>query len=1042
LEPELRSVVPACRLVSDRLLRRVLHELIDAGRPVVANTRLPWWVTRADLDDVDDVESNVLTGTDDPLLLLVGPEDRADLPVENGDIRAEFARLLLQSEVYRRVLAAVESGNLTAHSVEPYFRAANWDYEPDARFVLTTDHLVPFDAVWATFFPRFVAATWVLVETEPHALASIHPACPSPAAARAALGAVFDTSHLPTAPPVRPIPPELPEPAPHVDRAGVATFAARSARTGNHIRAAIFWTLAGEAGKAASDVRDGFMGLLAPALKLDPPTAARWVDAVLPLLGPAGQGNWPHAALALYDLQTLGLDLRGELFAVDSARWVKSFGRKSVKRPLTRAIPVLRYRALASARRHIEKAHLPASTAGPVLQLIDDALHAAEAEARAEYVPRVTTALDAVGLWPTTVVERVAVDKLANELVDKACDRGYLRFGDLRDAIARNNVKLPDLRGPGEFVRGDPLLRADKLLVESLSGVYHGGEAYLRGIQRVSSLAFGTLPGRLLSKYVALPFGGAFLALEFVQHMVHAGQGAYRFASKILAPKPAATPTPDSPPAMEWEWSDEFNDFVQVQIDRSEAVQVAKVVFTSSHAGPHLVTGPSVVGFGLFLLALLYWPAFRAAVFRAARLVWSVVRFIFHDLPLAAWQSEPVRAVRRHRVTRYLTRRFGSAVLVGGTVALVLSFFGASPGRIARGAGLWFALVALGRMLPAGRAVEDRVAQLLADGWRVVRVNLIPGLVGWVVWAFRELAARVERALYAVDEWFRFREGQSKPSYTLKVILGCVWFPIAYVVRFAFNLLIEPQVNPVKHFPVVTVSHKVLFTSLIPVSNATGISEATLGVIFTGIPGVFGFLAWEGRENWRLYAANRPRGLTPDVLGHHGETMRGLLRPGFHSGTVPKQFKAIRRQLAKPPGDRKESAVAKAEQELHHLEPAICRFVEREFLPLLSSAKAWQGVDLRAGHVRLTPTAAVVEVLAGTNGVGPVVVTFRNHDGVFVANVDRDAIIAVGACRAETLAAAVNGFMSLGAAVPPPELGPVWTWDDWAAYWEKATISR
>jgi hypothetical protein len=108
----------------------------------------------------------------------------------------------------------------------------------------------------------------------------------------------------------------------------------------------------------------------------------------------------------------------------------------------------------------------------------------------------------------------------------------------------------------------------------------------------------------------------------------------------------------------------------------------------------------------------------------------------------------------------------------------------------------------------------------------------------------------------------------------------------------------------------------------------------------------------------------------------------------------------------------------------------------------LRSAKAWQGVDLRAGHVQLTPTAAVVEVLAGTDGVGPVVVTFRSHDGLIVAHGDTEAVTAFGACRSESLAAAVNGLMSLGAAVPPPELGPAWTWDDWAAYWEKATISR
>ena len=33
------------------------------------------------------------------------------------------------------------------------------------------------------------------------------------------------------------------------------------------------------------------------------------------------------------------------------------------------------------------------------------------------------------------------------------------------------------------------------------------------------------------------------------------------------------------------------------------------------------------------------------------------------------------------------------------------------------------------------------------------------------------------------------------------------------------------------------------------------------------IPGIFGFLVWELKENWRLYAANRPQGLQPMIIG-------------------------------------------------------------------------------------------------------------------------------------------------------------------------------
>ena len=41
----------------------------------------------------------------------------------------------------------------------------------------------------------------------------------------------------------------------------------------------------------------------------------------------------------------------------------------------------------------------------------------------------------------------------------------------------------------------------------------------------------------------------------------------------------------------------------------------------------------------------------------------------------------------------------------------------------------------------------------------------------------------------------------------MKAALGVFWFFMTYVVRVVVNLSLEPTFNPIKHFPVVTVSH-------------------------------------------------------------------------------------------------------------------------------------------------------------------------------------------------------------------------------------------
>jgi hypothetical protein len=161
---------------------------------------------------------------------------------------------------------------------------------------------------------------------------------------------------------------------------------------------------------------------------------------------------------------------------------------------------------------------------------------------------------------------------------------------------------------------------------------------------------------------------------------------------------------------------------------------------------------------------------------------------------------------------------------------------------------------------------------------------------------------------------------------------------------------------------VVTIAHKLLLPMIPALAGLLierfGLAKkeaALIATIIIGkIPGIFGFLVWELKENWRLYATNRPATLRPVVVGHHGETIARLLRPGLHSGTLPKLFAKLRRADRK--GDNKRSQ--RYRDALHHNEEAVRHFVEREFAAYLNSSPRWQ-----CGRV------SVDEVCLGTNGI-------------------------------------------------------------------------
>ena len=321
--------------------------------------------------------------------------------------------------------------------------------------------------------------------------------------------------------------------------------ASEAAEKGNDVRAAILLTQS--AAKASGADRDlalsgaekalgKMVGALAAIFAWDDTVREEWRQAVVALLEPAARGFWPRAARCLYELQTIPADLSREVFAIDLPEAIRTLGRRPVKRALPHARPVRILMSLKKAHAQMLHARVGNADRERLDRLFQHQIHAIENDIRRDFTPIIAAAPTGAGLAPANAVEDAVRDKLVAELLDRICERGYLRIGDLRDAIARNRLKMNDLSGPGEFLRGDALLRADIALANALDGVYRKGEFYLRWIQRSISLFFATPLGRWLTLYIAAPFGGAFMALMFLEEIRHIGN---KLAT--LASKPAAT---------------------------------------------------------------------------------------------------------------------------------------------------------------------------------------------------------------------------------------------------------------------------------------------------------------------------------------------------------------------------------------------------------------------------------------------------------------------------------------------------------------------
>jgi len=795
--------------------------------------------------------------------------------------------------------------------------------------------------------------------------------------------------------------------------------AVAAARRGNDVRAALL--LARLRSLAAGDTlaRDTAERSLSGRLRrlvrrldrsvgLGVTPAAEVAQLLEALIEQTGGSAWSPAARLLYDLQKACVDSEREGYRTQLLSWAFTRGRIPLMRPLPLQRVALVHRHVAAAVRRLPGLALPPAAARTATTFLGEASDSTERRVRDRLGPPIRAAFTAAGLVPTSLVEQAGFDTLVEELLDSVVHRGFESFGNVRDAVSRNQVKLPDLASLGELVTGDPLLRADRNLATALDGAYRRAPAYLLAMQRLSALAFGLPVGRALTLHVLLPFGGAWVLWQGLEHIVE--------------------------PVSHYSFGEPW----------------------------HIYSRSAVLATGAAIWLLMHVPTVRRIVIEALRTTGVLLHLALVVLPQRLLTLPVVEQFLRSRVVRLFRRYVWSPVVLSFAIWLLLPHGGSSPDAsgwrwLSRSnpwlPGVLLVTSAVVLNSPTGRWLQEQALEAAGRLLHQLHVHLIAGLLSWIVDIFQRAIDFVEAMLYAVDEQLRFRAGESRLTLAIKAPATTLWSVVDWFVRFCVTLLIEPQLNPIKHFPVVTVSHKLLVPMIPMVASnlaaATGLerrlSLTLVTFVSTATPGVFGFLAWELKENWRLYAANRPRLLQPVQVGHHGETMRRLLLPGFHSGTIPKLFARLRRQLRGRGGPP--AAPLRAEEQLVELGHDIAACVDDECLGLLRRSR-FGDPGLRVAGVRLATNRVTIEIAADRLGPGCLRTELIQSGGTLLARRTSPAWLAtLPADRQQLVRLALDGLDALcgadftcrqGSSVS--ESAPVASidWETWRAAWEAA----
>jgi hypothetical protein len=1045
LKDALLAADPAAVLVPGHLLARVIREASALPAQIITVPhRKSFILDRAvllryvDLDDLDLGPDRLLPTK---VILLARPQqDRRDT-LERGTTLLKYWRLLFHASVHLQLERLFVEGRLGPAEVAARVAAIGPTEFDEARGVLDHEGYLFPRATARDVYVEFAAVYLELREFAPDLLPVYFPGLRDHAHVQAVLArdvdarALFEQTRLGGAV----------GPAPRRDDSNdepseacvqLVREAKRASRAGNNVRAAILRARAARIAPAALTIKlhqeadadlDQLTDRLHDALKLTEAERAEWRKDLPALLDKTGDSQWSVEARFLYDLQNACVDHEREVYSLDLVEWAMSAGKRPIKRPLSGQRVVRISKHLRSAAQRLMSTRLSEADRRHLGGLLDEALRQNEERLRARFRPVLAESLHDVGLAAANAPEQAAAAKLVEELLDRISEVGFFTFSDLRDAISRNNLKLPDLADPVELVRGDPLLRLDRLLASSpLDGVYRPSEIYLRLLQRLTAPNFGTKLGRVLTRYVTMPFGAALLVLEGIDLVRHevicrlTGAeyeplfGPISVLLRLLLPPQAPPPPPEGLPRL-----------------------------PDAAAAP---TGPPLLPFlaptlwlllGLLALGLFRVPALRRAFGQAGLWIYRAGRYVFVDWPLNVL---PWPAVARflkswavQLVFRLLLKPLPFFLLLWWLFPWVRAPW---PGFF-----VFLGVIAALNSRP-GLGLEDAVSRAMLRSLNWLRAGLFEGLLRLIVQVFKAITDGLEYVLYTVDEWLRFRGGDSKTSMVIRAVVGVVWFPVSYITRLYIVVLIEPGFNPLKA-PISILAAKFVYPILLAVlfiPRLTALLEPVLpswvayAIAYSTwwlMPDAFGFLFWEMKENWNLYRANRPADLGPAVVGSHGETVLQLLKPGFHSGTLPKLFA----QLRKAERDAHETGAWRAaravRERLRGVELSLRRFVARDVLALLQLSPEWQKRPLSVGRIDLATNQVRIELRHADYPDAPLRLAIAEENGLLVASVEETGwLCRLTAPEAHTLDQAITGLYKLAGvdlvrkpAEPPADEG-------------------
>jgi hypothetical protein len=1012
LQRALTSVQPAAVLVPPRVMEHVVRQALELSPMTWTVPHASSWIAEKtvlwrylDHGDLPLAPEQLLPT---PLLLLAWPDEDHLLRTPPAAVFLQTWRQLFHVSVHQALDQLWNDGVLTPARLRDRIDSIGPTAFEEIRGVLVAENLLVWKADDRAAFDEFAAFFLELRHFAPGLVSTYFPGLGEPAHVQTLLDKlvaspdILAKTRLEGAPDPLATAPRRSEANEYFHELEVSAQDAE--RRGNLVDAAIELQRAVRVAPsdrtAATQMRanallDKLLQRTTAALELPAGERDGWKRLLPILLDKADQGNRPTEAALLYDLQNICIDHEREIYRLDAFEWLLSAGKRPLRRPLPSQRVVRITRTLRGAMPSLTSARLSDEDRAELEKLLKHSLERGEEAVRDRFRPLLDGAFRDVGLLPRDALETIAFRKMIEELLDRLLDDGFFTFSDLRDTISRNQLKLPDLSDPQDFLRGDALVRLDRRLTSSLDGVYRPADFYLRWLERLTSFNFGTQAGRKLTLLFTVPILGGLLLVGIIDVL---GDLVVEHVLPLMRPA-APVPTPIALPAD-----------VPPDAATETVLQHAAAAHAEAWMSEPLFWSLFVL-FVVTIFGLLHSATLRHRFREGLRAFGRALWLLLIDLP--------VRALKHDAVERVLTSwpfqlAFSWVILPGVLTLAFTQFIPQFRADWVKRLLVFLAVSCLVNTRP-GKAAWETLVGAIYGLFELCRNGLVLGVLRFVLWLFKRISHLFESAFFAIDEWLRFRGGESRWEIAVRTVLTLLWAPISFVIRFLLIVFIEPCFNPVK-LPICLIAAKLMvpvWGAILP--NLSHWLRPVLGVAFTGLvvtniviwgPDAFGFIFWELKENWFLYRANRFRSVEPTGVGPHGETIRGLFQPGIHSGTLPKLFATMRKAELRALRTDNYSPTRAAKAKCRHVEEAIARFVSRECGFLLEMTPAWSGRSLQVGSVDLSSNRIRCRLDPGEapGSSEPLLLSFDFREGWIVAHLetpswfaelDRDALSAL-----------------------------------------------